>query len=70
MGKNRARRCSNYDKMKEMEIDRPYPEEGAREYHQIGYEVESSGKEEKRKTKTIMETYSNKRTGEHQEDRG
>ena len=70
MGKNRTRRCSSYDKTKEMEMDRPYPEEGTREYHQIGYEVESSGKEAKRKAKTIVETYSTKRTGEHQEDMG
>ena len=55
--------------MEEMEIDWPYLKEGERERTpQNGHDFESSRQRETGKTKTVVETYSDKRAGEHQEN--
>lgn len=71
MGKNRTRRCSNHEKMKEVETYWPCLEKGKTSHlHQNGNEVKSSGEDENKKTKAIMETHSDKRAGQHWEDTG
>ena len=44
-------------------MDWPYLEEGERENHQNGHDMESPRPKETGMTKTVMETYSDERAG-------
>ena len=68
--KNRTRRCSHDEEMKEVKMDRPRLEKGRTYQHQNGHEAKCSGEKENKKTKAIMETHSDKQAGQHWEDTG